>query len=211
VVTVSRAQAHALEAIVAAMVLLASVTFALQVTAVTPLTASTSSQHIENQQAAVADGVLTAAAETGALKRTVLFTNPENGSFYDIDARGYYVDGGPPTAFGEMLDESFLDRGIAFNVYLHYLRDREVRRTTRLVYMGEPSDHAVSRTRLVTLADDDALTEPGTSPGGDPRAVETTKTLESVAAETDETYFIQDGSAGPLYAVVDVEVVVWRM
>ncbi|MFC7129799.1 DUF7288 family protein [Haloferax chudinovii] len=210
-VTVARAQAHALEALVAAMVLLASVTFALQVTAVTPLTASTSSQHIENQQAAVGDGVLTAAAETGALKRTVLFTHPENGSFYGIDARGYYVDGGPPTAFGAMLDESFSDRGIAFNVYLHYLRDREARRTTRLVYMGEPSDHAVSRTRLVTLTDDDALTEPGTSPGGDPRAVETPKTLESVDAAADEEYFVQDGNAGPLYGVVDVEVVVWRM
>ncbi|AFK18882.2 hypothetical protein HFX_1168 [Haloferax mediterranei ATCC 33500] len=209
--TVSRAQAHALEAFVAATVLLASVTFALQVTAVTPLTASTSSQHIENQQAAVADGILTAAAENGTLKRTVLFTHPENGSFYDSGAEGYYVDGGPPTSFGAMLDQSFLERGIAFNVYVHYLRDREVRRTTRLVYMGDPSDHAVSRTRLVSLDDNDTLYKPGTGPGGADRAVRSRDTLRSVDDAADETYFVQDGSSGPLYALVNVEVVVWRM
>ncbi len=66
-----RAQAHTLEAIVSGMLLLASLVFALQMTAVTPLSASTSSQHIENQQQAIGHGVLASAVAEGALKPAV--------------------------------------------------------------------------------------------------------------------------------------------
>lgn len=202
-----RAQAHALEAFVAATILLASVTFALQVTAVTPLTASTSSQHIENQQAAIAEGLLDAAAENGSLKRTALLTYPENGTFRQSEGEGYYVDGGPPTAFGAMLDDAFLDSGIAFNVYVNYLRDREARRTVRMVYMGEPSDHAISRTRLVTLYDTDTLY----APDGSGNAVAQSETLAAVDAGSETRFYTPDADAGPLYSVIEVEVIVWRM
>jgi len=54
------------------MLLLASVLFALQVTAVTPLTGSTSSQHIENQQASLAEGLLATQVENGSIVPTIL-------------------------------------------------------------------------------------------------------------------------------------------
>ncbi|WP_410765040.1 hypothetical protein [Haloferax sp. DFSO60] len=203
----ARAQAHALEAFVAATVLLASVTFALQVTAVTPLTASTSSQHIENQQSAITEGLLAAAAENGTLKRTALLTYPQNGTFRDADAEGYYIDGGPPTAFGEMLNQTFLANGIAFNVYVNYLRDSEARRTIRMVYMGQPSDHAISQTRFLTLYDNDTLY----APDGSGSTVAQSETLGEVDAGSETMFYTPDADPGTLYGVIEVEVVVWRM
>ncbi|KTG12608.1 DUF7288 family protein [Haloferax profundi] len=198
-VTMDRGQAHALEAFVAATVLLASVTFALQVTAVTPLTASTSSQHIENQQAAVAQGLLDAAAENGSLERTLLL---ENISAEDGDN---YVAGGPPTVFGRMLNDTFRERGIAFNVNVHTLRGNQEGKPLyqiELVHMGQPSDHAVSASRLVTLMDDDVLHELD-----DETATPTTTTLDSASS----FYVGEQHTSDPVWSVLKVEVVVWRM
>src|SRR6056297_1161848 len=96
--------------------LLMSMLFALQVTAVTPLTASTASQHIENQQAGVAEGLLDAAVEKGTLKPTVLLWSESEGNFPGTGVKGTYSLGGPPTAFGEQLNRTFVDRGIAFDM-----------------------------------------------------------------------------------------------
>jgi hypothetical protein len=193
-----RGQAHTLEAFAAATILLASIVFALQVTAVTPLTASTSSQHIENQQEAVATGLLAAAAENGTLKPTLLYVNNSTGRFHDDEFEGAYISGGPPTAFGETLNETFLDRGIAFNMYAHYLTsDRTVRRLT-VVRMGGPSDNAISARWQVTLYDDDVL-----------YAADGTRTTHTLAKSN--TFYAADRHPGPLYNVLEVEVVVWRM
>ncbi|KAB1188769.1 MULTISPECIES: hypothetical protein [Haloferax] len=198
-VTMDRGQAHALEAFVAATVLLASVTFALQVTAVTPLTASTSSQHIENQQASVAQGLLDAAAENGSLKRTVLLKN------ISVTEGDNYISGGPPTVFGQMLNDTFRDRGIAFNVNVYSVQSNQQGKALNrigLVHMGQPSDHAASASRLVTLMDTDVLHKVDSG-----EAVPTTTTLDEASSfYVDER---QDGD--PVWSVLKIEVVVWRM
>lgn len=181
--------------------------FALQVTAVTPLTASTSSQHIENQQRSVISGVLADGAENGTLRPTLLFVNNSTGHFHAVDDDGRYAAGGPPTPFGASLNRTFLDRGIAFNLNLHYAVTTGDRRTRRVVYAGQPSDNAVSATRTVTLYDDDVLYDPD-PPGG---AVPTANTLTEVNAAANDSFYAPDAHAGPLYNVVVVEVVVWRM
>ena len=201
-----RAQAHTLEALAAAAVLLASVGFALQVTAVTPLTASTSSQHIENQEGAVAAGVLAAAEENGTLRETVLYWNASGRQFWDADFHGRYVNAGPPTAFGGTLDRAFLDRGIAVNVDLYFVQPDGDRRHRRLVHLGQPTEHAVTASRTVTLYDDDRLYRSNGSsvePYG--------KTLTQVAADPDEGFYAPDAAASGVYNVVEVEVTVWRM
>ncbi len=195
----ARGQAHTLEAFVAATVLLASVTFALQVTAVTPLTASTSSQHIENQQASVAQGLLDAAAENGTLKRTVLLSN------ISTSEEDNFVDGGPPTVFGAMLNETLDERGIAFNVDIYTVQENQEGKALNrigLVHMGKPSDHAASASRLVTLMDTDRRHEVD---GG--VAVPTNETLDSGSS-----FYLEERHDGdPVWTVVRVEVVVWRM
>jgi len=98
--TDDRAQAHTLEAFAAAILLVAALTFALQATAVTPLlSASTSNQHIENQQRAVATDLLATSAENGDLEAAILHWNPENETFAssppEVDGEGYPRAAGP--------------------------------------------------------------------------------------------------------------------
>lgn len=193
-----RAQAHTLEAFTASLLLIGAVLFALQVTAVTPLTASTSSQHIENQQLQIASGLLDSAVSNGSLEESVLYWNDSAGEFYGVnDQEGVYTTGGPPeVAFGEMLNRTFRERGIAFNVNVWFVgRDGQPRRE-RMVNFGTPSDNAVSARRTVTLFDDDRLTSP-----------------DSNAKVTDATsFFAPDMAPGHgLYNVLRVEVIVWRM
>lgn len=192
-----RGQAHTLEGLAAGMLLLASIVFALQVTAVTPLTGSTSSQHIENQQAAITEGLLASEAENGTLKPTLLYWNESQSRFYNSTDRGYSA-GGPPTVFGHVLNQTLRDRGIAFNVNLYHIRADGNRQAVRLVYLGAPSDHASVASRTVTLYDDDRIRAANHSV--------TNKTL------TDIEYFTRDiAPNGRLYNVIEIEVVIWRM
>lgn len=204
-----RGQAHTLEAITAALLVLSAVVFALQVTAVTPLTGSTSSQHIENQQTELAEGLLTAEDRNGTLREALLFGNKSTGEwrFHDASEDGY-TSGGPPTAFGTALDETLLDRGIAFNVYVGYPSsnttghldvDNATRQSVQLVNLGEPSDHATTATRLVTLYDSDRLRKEDGSASATTVGDGGLYATHDVSPETD------------VYTVVEVEVVVWRM
>jgi hypothetical protein len=108
-----RGQAYTLEAFIAALLLISSLTFALQVTAVTPLSASTANQHIENQQRSSASGVLAAGHESGALKEAVLYWNASTERFHDATRNDYYTNEYPDIPFGEMLDRAFGGRGLA--------------------------------------------------------------------------------------------------
>lgn len=199
-----RGQAHTLEAVVAALLMLTGLVFALQTTAVTPLSASTASQHIENQQQTQAEGVLAATAEKDALEPAVLFWNESADSFHNA-SRGYYVNGGPPNRFGTLLDRTFGDQSIALNVYVTYQRPDGTTIRQRMVYAGEPSDNAVRATRVVALYDGDHLYDPN-GKGGAVRDPATT-------VNTTDNFYAPDvtpGSGG-LYNLLRVEVIVWRM
>jgi len=191
-----RGQAHTLEAVAAGMLLLASVLFALQVTAVTPLTGSTSSQHIENQQAALAEGLLASEAENGTVVPTLLYWNESASGFHNTSA-GVYRSAGPPTTFGSVLNRTLGERNIAFDVSIYYVRQNGERERRALVNLGEPSDHASTARREFTLYDTDrVIAADGTE----------LETLENTS------YFAPDAAPNSrLYNVVEVEVVVWRM
>ena len=202
-----RGQAHTLEAFTAALILLGSMTFALQSTAVTPLSASTASQHIENQQAAMGEGVLASAAANDTLEDTVLYYDHEDGCFHESEVcpSFAYTDGGPPTEFGETLNETFKERGVAFNLNLVYLDDED--ETTgvrsldkqRMVNFGDPSDHAVTVRHTVTLYDDDVLRD------------EDGEKTETELQDAQNFYAPNVDEEGSVYNVVQVEVVIWRM
>jgi len=196
---VGRGQAHALEGIVASVLLLTSVLFALQMTAVTPLSASTSSQHIENQQQASAQGLLAAADDSGALERAILFWNDTRGEFHGTTGAQYYTTNVPSNEFGEALERAFGSRGLAYNVRVVYVRGGN-ERVQRMVNQGVQSDHAVTATRTVTLVDDDRLYDDDGNP------------TDTSLAETTDFYIATDESPDtPVYNVVRVEVVVWRI
>ena len=196
-----RGQAHTLEGIIGALLLLSSLVFALQVTAVTPLSASTSSQHIENQQQATAEGVLAVAADDGSLAEAALYWEVGNGSFHGLEGDPFYTNDAEVENFtlGERLNDAFGDRGVAFNVALVYQTAPGDRRERRLVYRGAPSDNAVIASRIVTLYDDTRL-------------VRANGTRMSQNVSNVSGFYAPDAApSSPIYNVVRVEVTVWRM
>lgn len=191
-----RGQALTLEAVSGAILLLLAIGFALQMTAVTPLSASTSSQHLENQLRASGEGVLASTAESGALESAVLNWNESEGEFHNASDTGYYRSGPPDNEFGDALDRAFGDRNIAYNVIVHHQLADGSRFTQRMIYQGKPSDHAVSASRTVPLFDADNLTANGGGP-----------TVQNAS-----TYFAEDAATGDsLYNLVRVEVIAWRI
>lgn len=191
-----RGQAYTLEAVAAAIVLLGSLLYALQMAAVTPLTASTSSQHIEHQQRQSAQGLLDTAVANESLRTAVLHWNETEGEFYQSIEEGYYATGGPPgTTFGAMINRTFTDRGFAVNVNIVYPTPEGDFRRERMINLGVPSDNAVSARRTMTLYDSDRLTGP------------TSTTLGNTT-----TYLVRDSAPDSIvYTVIRVEVIVWRM
>ncbi|WP_235853469.1 DUF7288 family protein [Halosimplex salinum] len=193
-----RGQAHTLEGVVAGLILLSAVVFALEMTAVTPLSASTSSQHIENQQESTARGVLASAAETGALERALLSWNASSEQFYNTSRLGYFTSDAPPNEFGRMLNRSFNRGGVAYNVYLRYQGAGGAPDTRQYVYQGRPSDNSVQATWTLALAENDEIHDYEEAPTG-------------TEISDEPTFFAPPASDSSVYNVVRVEVVVWRI
>lgn len=202
-----RGQAYTLEAIVAAVIIVSALLFALQVTAVTPLSASTSNQHIENQQQSVAAGALTAAAETSvdvngtemsALKEAVLYCEigPDGSGFYGADVPPVYINRNPSIAFGRILNRSF-GTGLALNVDLHPEAGGD---SVRMIDHGNPSDNAVTASRSVIVYDGDPVSAPDASV-----SVGELDNDDCIPVAEDATV------SDHVYSVVRVEVTVWRM
>lgn len=197
-----RGQAMTLEAVTAAILILAAIGFALQATAVTPLSASTSSQHVENQLQSTAEGILASSAESGALEEAVMYWNVSEQEFHGstIEDRPFYAAGAPPNEFGDALDEAIGERNVAFNVYVHYQTASGDIETMQMVRQGEPSDHAVSASRAIELTNETRLVE-----------MNFTRSKTVVELDDDEFYVEQRDSDGLHYNLVRVEVVAWRI
>jgi hypothetical protein len=193
-----RGQAHTLEAFMAALLVVSGVLFALGATAVTPLSASTSNQHIQNQQLAVANDLLATADANGTLRQAVVHWNATAGGFSGAGDAGYYTAGGPPTAFGRVLNETFRDQRVAFNVYVVYWSGTK-RKSIPMTYMGAPSDNAVRATRTVVLYNDTELSAPGMTSN------------VSEAGATGDFYAPDLAVGSELYNVVEVRITAWRM
>jgi hypothetical protein len=223
----TRGQAYTLEAFIAALLLVSSLTFALQVTAVTPLSESTSNQHIQNQLSAGAGGVLATTDEDGSLKRAILYwdESDSNQRFYDSGPDGYYTSEEEisRTPLGNALQDSFDTRGIAYNVLFSYQTCGGGYETKRFIYQGNPSDNAVTTTRVITLYGDNKLRDKnGFRSDGDGNVLTLDRTTEANAElncftsflyndDSDPKDNLNDVALGPLYNVVEVKVIVWRM
>jgi hypothetical protein len=191
-----RGQAFTLEAITAAVVILGSVLFALQVAGVTSLTASTSGGDLTEQQEAVAAGILDTAVANGSIHRTLRYWDPQNDTFHrvsEIDENFYTM--APPTAFGAHLNRT-LELRAAYNVNIHYLDENGTVQRQALVRNGMPSDDAARATRTVTLYDGDRL-------------LSANGTASNATLGNTSVYLPDRYPGGPVYNVVRVEVVVW--
>ncbi len=196
----SRGQALSFEGIAAGIILLSAVGFALQVTAVTPLSPSTSSQHVENQIQSTSEGALDSAAERGALADSVLYWNDSTGAFHDASPDVEHYQGVPSSglAISDTLNRTFADRNVAYNLRIQYHTDEGLE-TQQFVEQGRPSDHAVTASRTLVVHESDRLVEADGSEG--PRLGDPGTGFFAPNLDTDES----------LYNVLHVEVVAWRI
>lgn len=192
-----RGQSYTLEGIAAGILVLSVVIFAIEATAVTPLSVSTASQHVENQERGLAATSLAQADLNGSLREAVLYWHPENRTFVNASASGY-VGRTPDTSFGRLLERVFSDQQIAVNVYIGYSSAAGLKRQT-LIYQGTPSDNAVSAGHSLVLMDGDHLEGPfsnqtlnGTNPTG--------------------AFYAPDiAPDSSVYNVLEVRIIAWRM
>lgn len=191
-----RAQALTFEAILAAVVIIGAVVFALQVAAVTPNSPSTAAEFEENQHRALAEGALDAAVANETLVPTLLYWNSSTDGFHGTED-GYYVSRPPPTEFGDVLHRTFGDLGIKYNVDVYYVTNENEVDRQRLVSHGTPTDHAVRATTTVTLFGDEPL-------------IDATESATNVTIEDTETFYAPEIEDSASYNVLRVEVVVWR-
>lgn len=199
-----RGQSYTLESIAAGLVVLAAVIFALQATAVTPLSVSTASQHVENQEREMADTLMDQAAVNGTLQSAVLFWNSEDRTFVNATAEGY-LGRTPDNEFGDQLERVFSSSQIAVNVYVGYGKRRGSLGRETMIYQGTPSDNAVSSTHTLVLMDEDHLRGPFSN--------QTLNGTDNATARTDGFAFYAPDIApnGSVYNVLEVRIVAWQM
>lgn len=201
-----RGQINTLEAFIAALLIVGALIFASQATAVTPLSASTSNQHIENQQQRMAEDVLALAGDDERLHDALTYWNTteeeadEDPRFQGANSdRVAYADLPPEDhPLHSLLFESF-DRGVhAYNIDLLYRTPSNETAIQRKIHMGTPSDNAVRATRLVVLTESDTLS---------------VDESETALADLDEDEFWAENQdeSSELYVVVEVRITIWRM
>lgn len=190
-----RGQAFTLESIVASVLLITGLVFAIQASAVTPLSSSTSNQHVLNQQGSAAQSVLLLAADRGTLRVAVLNWNATGGRFFEAEQTHHA--GPPPNDFGTLVADHLGTNGTRYNVNVRYQNRRGETRSQRMVYQGEPSAGAVRASVAITLVDGDRRFDATETPTGG--------TINA------STFYAPDRATGSrFYNLLTVEVVLWR-
>lgn len=193
-------QMHVIEAITAAVMILGVLIFAVQATAVTPLTISTSTQHVETQQTKTVNGVLehthqTHTDDVTTLHHTILYWDTHNQEFYDGTPEGYLGEY-PDTRFGDAFRDAFTNKNVATNIHIVYETESGDTEREQLVNMGTPSSNARTVTKTIVLRDSHPLTAPDET---------------GAVSETSQFYAPNAYPDSTLYNIIDVEVTVWRI
>lgn len=196
----SRGQAHTTEAILASLLILSGLLFAMQTTAVTPFSSTTEDKHLETQQRESLSNIATLTHENGAMKSTILYWNTTNntyqGSAEDVD---YYTDPSVNTPLLRELSVAVDSDQIIYNINVHYYNSTSAAnsvRTKRLLRVGSPSNNAITVREPVTLHDTDRLTT-----GAQPALQDT---------NDDEFYMDSVNQTTPIYNYAEVEITAWR-
>lgn len=207
-----RGQAFTLESMIAALLLVTAVLFALQSVVITSDSAGSLDRDVQSEVQQEASDALVTAANHGELSRLVRYWDlsegdtfadaPDDSNDYvdsdDAQASGYEAETVPIQQLGETLNHT-IKEGNQYNMVLAYQGNDSAytRETQRLVFQGSPGSDVVETSYTVTLTDDQLVTGPD---GG-------STTLADADASGDAP--IPDAHPGPLYNVVEVRVIVW--
>lgn len=208
----NRGQIHTLEAFVAALLIVGALLFASQATAVTPLSASTSNQHIENQQRAMASDLLAITADNRTLHEAMTYWNasadgddPSHFRHAAEPNRTHYTDVPPAgNPLRAPLIDAFEEGVHAYNIELVFRTPSGDTDSILMVRMGTPSDNAVTATETIVLFDDD----PFSWESGNP----TYENISEARNTSEDDFWAPDlDEEATLYTVVEVRITVWRM
>jgi hypothetical protein len=199
-----KAQLHTLEGVAAATLLLLVIIYAIDATSMTPLTASTSSIHSENELTMLGQDILNTLdysdpGYSSNLKNDILSWD---GREYIWNGSGYIAkDGNDPPLSNNLtgiLNATLIKRGISHNVMLTYLDNSTHLPITRnMIYDGDPSNNAVIVSRKIVLRDT------GYSIGGNGD--------DNDGEENPNNPILDIDPSTNLYNIVDVKLVLWRM
>jgi len=188
---------HSLEALMASLIMIGVIVFAVEATSLTPLTSSTANAHIEAQLQTMGQDMLNVLSYTGLshdsdLKNDVMNWNGTeyvwNGTVYkSSDSKNITLTN---SSLAEMFEFIAIPRGIAHNVDFTCIGDNGITITLPYIYNGDPSDNAVIISKKVVLSDTDV---------GNTSAFMTNTGIPDA-----------DNSSG-FYNIVNVEMTLWRM
>jgi len=204
----TRGRAYTLEAVIAVIVILTAVLFALQAVFITPTTSGAVDPGVRDEVRQQASDILVVSAQnaTFSLSDQVRYWDQSSRTFVGgRNARVGYGSTQPPGMFGVLLNRTFSQRNRLYNVELRY-RGRNATRTSDtvpLVYRGTPGEGSVAATTTVTLYDNQTLTGPRAS------SAELWE-YDTNATDNDDGYYpIPNAVEGPVYNVVEIRVTVW--
>jgi len=196
-----RGQAYTLEALIAAILLLTAVLFALQSVVITPTSSGAVDRDVQAQLHQQASDALATADEQGELSQMIRYWDCSDGTFADdpnqagvfVETQGYTNNSVPVSHLGETLNRSFRS-GTRYNIQLVYANDSR-QNMTRIIQRGSPGDEVVTASYTVTLTDGQAVTN------------------RSIASETlggcGTPPIPDEHPSSSLYNVVEVRLVLW--
>jgi len=164
-----RAQLHTLEGVAASVILLIVIIYAIDATSMTPLTASTSSVHVESELQTLGQDILNTLdyAEPGyrsKLKYDIMNWDGQeyiwNGTLY-IEKGNFSSSHNLTNNLTRLLKDILVNQGIAHKVEVVYLINSNnitvPSSSTDIIYAGSPSNNAVIVSRKIVLQDTDIV------------------------------------------------------
>lgn len=164
-----KAQLHTLEGVAASVILLIVIIYAIDATSMTPLTASTSSVHVESELQTLGQDIFNTLdyAEPGYtsdLKYVIMnWTGQDyiwNGTLY-LENGNISSSGNLTNNLTRLLKDTLVNRGIAHKVEVVYLITSDnitiPSPSNNLIYGGTPSYNAVIVSRKIFLHNSDNL------------------------------------------------------
>ncbi|SMH41231.1 hypothetical protein SAMN06264941_1615 [Methanohalophilus portucalensis FDF-1] len=189
-------QLHTLEAIMAAIVMIGVLIFAVQATTITPLTSSTANAHIESQLYTLGQDMVMALDHSqydqdSQLKKEIIGWSGDeyvwNATHYKSRANGSDTISGP---VNELLQQTLVAKGIGHNMEFTFRLDSENTLTSPYIYNGDPSDNAVIVSRKVVLSNND---------------------IANTSSFENRTSIPDMDNTTDFYNIVDVKLTMWRM
>jgi len=206
-----RGQAFTLEGLVAAILLLTAVVFALQAIIITPTTGGTVDPGVRDELRQQASDALTVSAqqEDRPLTRLVRNWSQSRRTFTGaINPQIGYGQNQIPGTLGIVLNQTFDTRDRSYNVEMEYLDESGVRtESTPIARRGTPSDSAVVATYRITLYDNMTLTSPTAGPA-QLWQYDTNPTSDPSDGQSG-FYPVPNAVPGPVYNIVEIRVIVW--